>query len=102
MCLFTWPLLRQWVRPAVWPLCLPALHDHPRNRDAAGYPTGQLRAHVRDPATTSYLALGEDILAWRVMPSAQRAYNVVQVALVALSQVLPLAVRGTCDAVAAA
>jgi hypothetical protein len=83
MCLFTWPLLRQWVRPAVWPLCLPALHDHPRNRDdAAGYPTWQLRAHVRDTATTSYLALDEDILAWRVMPSAQRAYNVVQVAFV--------------------
>lgn len=58
------------------------VYDHPTNRDAAGYPTWQLAAHPRDTTTTSYIALGEDIAGWRVMPSAQRAYNVVQVAYV--------------------
>jgi hypothetical protein len=58
------------------------VYDHPRNLDAAGYPTWQLRAHPRDTSTTGYMALGDDILAWRVMPSSQRAYNVVEVAFV--------------------
>ena len=58
------------------------VYDHPRNRDWAGFPTWQLRAHPRDTTTVSYMALGEDILAWRVMPSSQRAYNVVEVAFV--------------------
>ncbi len=58
------------------------VYDHPRNVDPAGFPTWQLRAHPRDTTTTHYLALGEDILGWRVAPSAQRAYNVVQVAYV--------------------
>ena len=58
------------------------VYDHPTNRDAAGFPTWQLAAHPRDTTTTTYLALGEDIAGWRVMPSAQRAYNVVQVAYV--------------------
>ena len=56
------------------------VYDHPVNRDAAGYPTAQLAVHPRDTATTTYLALGEDIVSWRVTPSTQRAYNVVQVA----------------------
>ena len=56
------------------------VYEHPTHTDAAGYPTWQLRAHPRDTTTTTYLALGDDILAWRVMPSSQRAYNVVQVA----------------------
>lgn len=59
-----------------------AVWDHPQHRDTAGYPTWQLQAHPRDTATTTYLALGEDITSWRVMPSAQRAYNVVEVAYV--------------------
>ena len=58
------------------------VYDHPRNRDYAGYPTWQLQAHPRDVTTTHYIALGDDVLAWRVMPSAQRAYNVVEVAYV--------------------
>jgi|GEM_PF-854723 hypothetical protein len=58
------------------------VYDHPSNTDQAGFPTWQLRAHPRDTTTTTYLAYGEDILGWRVMPSAQRAYNVVQVAYV--------------------
>lgn len=58
------------------------VYDHPKNLDPAGFPTWQLRAHPRDTATPAYLALGEDLLGWRVMPSAQRAYNVVQVAYV--------------------
>ncbi|MGH2515578.1 MAG: hypothetical protein ACRDHP_07970, partial [Ktedonobacterales bacterium] len=58
------------------------VYDHPRNRDSAGFPTWQLRAHPRDTTTVSYMALGDDILGWRVMPSAQRAYNVVQVTYV--------------------
>jgi hypothetical protein len=56
-----------------------SVYDHALNRDAAGFPTWQLQAHARDTATTSYTALGEDILSWRVAPSQQRAYNVVQV-----------------------
>jgi hypothetical protein len=58
------------------------VYDHPHNLDAAGYPTWQLRAHPRDTSTTGYMTLGDDILAWRVMPSSQRAYNVVEVAFV--------------------
>ncbi|HEX5441857.1 MAG TPA: hypothetical protein VFW76_13295, partial [Ktedonobacterales bacterium] len=58
------------------------VYDHPTHTDAAGFPTWQLRAHQRDTTTTDYLALGSDILAWRVAPSSQRAYNVVQVTYV--------------------
>ena len=58
------------------------VYDHPLHHDTAGFPTWQLRAHPRDVTATAYTALGEDILGWRVMPSAQRAYNVVQVAYV--------------------
>lgn len=58
------------------------VYDHPRHVDTAGFPTWQLRVHPRDVTTISYMALGEDILSWRVMPSAQRAYNVVEVAYV--------------------
>ncbi|HEX9036964.1 MAG TPA: hypothetical protein VF808_08240 [Ktedonobacterales bacterium] len=58
------------------------VYDHPRNRDAAGFPTCQVAVHPRDAQTISYTALGEDIVSWRVTPSTQRAYNVVQVAYV--------------------
>ena len=58
------------------------VYDHPRNRDAAGFPTWRLAAHPRDTATTSYIATGEDIASWRIAPSTERAYNVVQVAYV--------------------
>ncbi|HEX8733187.1 MAG TPA: hypothetical protein VF725_14135 [Ktedonobacterales bacterium] len=58
------------------------VYDHPRNRDAAGFPTWRLAAHQRDTTTSSYLALGEDIASWRVAPSTERAYNVVEVAYV--------------------
>jgi hypothetical protein len=58
------------------------VYDHPRNRDWAGFPTWQLAAHPRDTSTVAYMALGTDILGWRVMPSAQRAYNVMQVSYV--------------------
>ncbi|HEX6541926.1 MAG TPA: hypothetical protein VF040_09250 [Ktedonobacterales bacterium] len=58
------------------------VYEHPTHTDAAGFPTWQLRAHQRDTTTTHYLALGADILEWRVAPSMQRAYNVVQVAYV--------------------
>lgn len=58
------------------------VYDHPRNLDAAGFPTWRLNAHARDVNTPTYLALGGDIVSWRVAPSAQRAYNVVQVAYV--------------------
>lgn len=47
-----------------------------------GFPTWQLAAHQRDVNTTSYIATGEDIVSWRVAPSTERAYNVVQVAYV--------------------
>lgn len=58
------------------------VYDHPRNRDAAGFPTWQLRAHLRDTTTATYTAWGDDVLSWRVLPSAQRAYNVIEVAYV--------------------
>jgi hypothetical protein len=53
--------------------------DHPVHRDPAGFPTWQVYAHPRDTATVGYVARGEDVLDWRVTPSQQRAYNVVQV-----------------------
>ena len=56
--------------------------DHTRNRDAAGFPTWQLFLHPRDTATTSYVAYAEDVVAWHIAPSAQRAYNAVEVAYV--------------------
>jgi hypothetical protein len=58
------------------------VYEHPRNRDAAGFPTWRLAAHPRDITTTSYVAAGEDIASWRIAPSTERAYNVVQVAYV--------------------
>lgn len=58
------------------------VYDHPMHRDAAGFPTWQLAMHQRDITTTQYTALDEDILAWRVMPSSERAYNVIEVAFV--------------------
>ena len=61
---------------------LRAVRGDKADTDPAGFPTWQLRAHPRDTTTTPYLALDEDILGWRVAPSAQRAYNVVQVAYV--------------------
>jgi hypothetical protein len=53
--------------------------DHPTHDDQMGLPTWRLEAHPRDTTTTHYTAYLPDILAWRVAPSAQRAYNVVQV-----------------------
>lgn len=58
------------------------VYDHPRNRDSAGFPTWRLAAHQRDVNTTTYIATGDDIISWRVAPSTERAYNVVQVAYV--------------------
>jgi hypothetical protein len=58
------------------------VYEHPRNLDALGFPTWQLRAHPRDVATPMYLALAQDVARWRVTPSSQRAYNVMQVAYV--------------------
>lgn len=58
------------------------VYDHPRNRDQAGFPTYRLMAHQRDLTTTTYIATGADIARWRVAPSTERAYNVVQVAYV--------------------
>ena len=58
------------------------VYDHPRNLDPAGFPTWRLSAHQRDVTTTTYLAVGDDIASWRVAPSTERAYNVVEVAYV--------------------
>jgi hypothetical protein len=55
------------------------VYDHPINHDGAGFPTWQLQMHPRDATTTHYIAHEEDILSWRVNPSAQRAFNVVEV-----------------------
>ena len=54
--------------------------DHPIKEDVLGQATWRLEAHQRDTTTTHYTAYLPDILSWRVTPSAQRAYNVVQVA----------------------
>jgi hypothetical protein len=59
-----------------------AVWDHATHRDGAGYPTYQLSVHPRDTTTTAYTALPDDIASWRVTPSQQRAYNVVEVAYV--------------------
>jgi hypothetical protein len=56
--------------------------DHGTHRDGAGFPTWQLQMHPRDTTTSHYTAQAADILGWRVAPSGQRAYNVVQVAYV--------------------
>ena len=58
------------------------VYEHPTHTDPAGFPTLQVRAHPRDTTTTHYTATGADIVSWRVTPSTQRAYNVVQVAYV--------------------
>ncbi|HET9111073.1 MAG TPA: hypothetical protein VFN78_09635, partial [Ktedonobacterales bacterium] len=58
------------------------VYEHPSHLDPAGFPTLQAQAHPRDTSTTHYVATGEDIVSWRVTPSTQRAYNVVQVAYV--------------------
>ncbi len=59
-----------------------AVWDHPLHKDPAGFPTWQVQAHTRDVTTTGYIALDEDIVSWRVTPSEQRAFNVVQLAYV--------------------
>ncbi|HEY7831918.1 MAG TPA: hypothetical protein VIG30_00015, partial [Ktedonobacterales bacterium] len=56
--------------------------DHATHRDPAGFPTWQLQAHPRDTTTTHYTAYAQDIVGWRVSPSAQRAFNVIQVGYV--------------------
>lgn len=58
------------------------VYDHPSHLDPAGFPTWRLAARQRDVTTTTYIASGEDIASWRVTPSTERAYNVVQVAYV--------------------
>src|SRR6185437_11053305 len=54
---------------------------HPRNRDVAGFPTGQLLIHQRDVNTLSYIAsLSQgDLTGYRMTPAAERAYNVTAV-----------------------
>lgn len=56
--------------------------DHPHNTDQAGFPMWQLRAHQRDTTTTTWTAAGADVVSWHVASSAQRAYNVIQLAYV--------------------
>lgn len=58
------------------------VYEHPTHLDPAGFPTLQAQAHARDTTTTHYTATGDDIVSWRVTPSTQRVYNVVQVAYV--------------------
>lgn len=54
---------------------------HTRNTDAAGFPTGQLYAKQQDTSTTAYQAslMARDVLTYRIAPSSDRAYNVVQI-----------------------
>lgn len=56
-----------------------SVYEHPLHEDTQGFPTWRLEAHQRDTTTTHYTAYASDILSWRVAPSAQRAYNAVQV-----------------------
>lgn len=55
--------------------------DHPRNKDTAGFPTQQLQIHQRDTSTIAYTAFPEfgDVAGWRIIPSSERAYNVVKI-----------------------
>lgn len=54
---------------------------HPTQRNAAGFPLGQLVVHKRDTTTTTYVAsiAGGDIQSYQLTPSAERAYNRITV-----------------------
>lgn len=54
---------------------------HPVNIDYAGFPTGRVFVRARDLTTTSYIAyeLARDISAYTFDPSAERAYNFIEV-----------------------
>jgi hypothetical protein len=74
----------------VWP--------HPRNKDNAMYPTGQLQIHVRDKSTTHYkatVAMGD--VRYKIQPSGDRAYNVVEIGYNDSSQSTPVGVATYTD-----
>lgn len=55
---------------------------HATATDSAGYPLGQLVVHQRDTGTTHYQAAvsGGEVLRFRIVPTADRAYNVIKIA----------------------
>ena len=52
---------------------------HPSQTDAAGFPLGQVSLKLRDPNTLHYTASinARDVISFRIMPTSDRAYNVV-------------------------
>lgn len=54
---------------------------HQSDKDASGFPLGQLVVHKRDTTTTHYRAslLGKDVTRYTITPSAERAYNEIDV-----------------------
>ena len=57
------------------------VYGHPINKDVAGFPTAQLSVTKRDTSTIAYQAsvASRDVLDYRIIPSAERAYNVVEI-----------------------
>lgn len=57
------------------------VYSHPVNKDAAGFPTARLSVVKRDTTTISYQAsvAARDVLDYHIVPSAERAYNVVEI-----------------------
>lgn len=54
---------------------------HPHDTDAAGFPLGQVVVHLRDVTTTAYQASisSGEVIEYHVTPSAERAYNVIEI-----------------------
>jgi hypothetical protein len=54
---------------------------HATQRNSTGFPLGQLVVHQQDTTTTAYIAaLGTgEVIGYRVIPTAERAYNVVEI-----------------------
>jgi hypothetical protein len=70
----------------VWP--------HPTAKDAAGFAQGQLQLHQRDLTTISYRASfgAGEVIEQEVKPSADRAYNVIQIGYNDPSQYPPVGI----------
>ncbi len=52
---------------------------HPQHRDALNFPTGQLVIHLKNTSTINYRASVIDIQSYNIQPSAERAYNVIDI-----------------------
>lgn len=67
--------------------------DHPKNKDASGFPTWQVFWHSRDVTTTHYLVQDEDIISYQVRPAVEYSYNAVDLRYKDSSTLLPAPVK---------